>query len=710
MPPRLSLPIGTAGAGQNNGSGGSFDIARFSRWMRLLMVAFYSDEELVVIEQLIRRCAQVRDVVLSQALGFPERQVRSVLQRRLIPDGVVEREIEGEGASTKTFYRISPAAPVLVSSRLQTLEDTLTNKVTSEYECPGCRGTFDSLQAVSIGFRCNGCSRDLIAGENLATLQARLDRFRKQCQELLLLTRELRDVPVPYFPREEKKPTRRQSTVGHGDASPVSAGSASPVGGASPNSPVAAEPAPAAPTDPEPAGGFAWFDAEIVESTVSRQPGRKKSVEEARGVLVQSLEEDRTCALDVKFVGTNATIAKSQQELQGFYGLVTTVDDPPICFNLSFDKSSASVVLRAAHRDAEGFGMILEGLTPYLDSLLRITTVASVIIRAPSSSLAVVKGFDLQACRLLGYGTDEEADEREPGIASWMVTDPGKSKFIGARLPFTGAAAGSRACDSSVGSLAPDRSLELVARLSGRKTREPAGVELRVRSLQSGLREDSPGIIACSASFSEDRMEAVVRETFNDLAGFFDRLHGGSGPPPPGSPPSGLVAVIAEAKQSGFLTSLEFHGPSENVSRVEASLTCVGCVFFELDPGSLTWLVPQPSLLVRRARGAFTRDFAQKRLAERLRHVASEAGLRETSVTAHTSKASPTAASATSTGQRSGGAPSAEDVLVKGQAYSLSIVQGSDKLQDEMGDSEYEEFVRLDRNFRRTSSGIACLT
>ncbi|CAK0851903.1 unnamed protein product, partial [Prorocentrum cordatum] len=87
-----------------------FDRGLFARWLRLLLCSFYGTEERVVADLLRRREALLRDTVIAEVLGLHERQVRQALERRLVPDCLVERRTEGEGQSSKTFYRISPTA------------------------------------------------------------------------------------------------------------------------------------------------------------------------------------------------------------------------------------------------------------------------------------------------------------------------------------------------------------------------------------------------------------------------------------------------------------------------------------------------------------------------------------------------------------------------------------------------------------------------
>mmetsp|Transcript_100492 Transcript_100492/g.304934 ORF Transcript_100492/g.304934 Transcript_100492/m.304934 type:complete len:422 (-) Transcript_100492:175-1440(-) len=237
MPPRRAAPrapvITTLGgaakvpqqvqAQQSGAKVAQFDRGLLGRWLHMLLVAFYSDEEAVVAELLYRRAAMIRDTGIAKSLGLPDRQVRQALERRLVPDSVVERITEGVPPYTQTFYRICPAVIAVAAQRLQALEDTLGRVTEDEYFCPKCRRTYDSLQAMSLtrskeanggggfAFLCEECDEELsMTAETARAQHDRLQRFRVQCRDLLLLTRELKEMPVPQFPREAKEPRSLQ--------------------------------------------------------------------------------------------------------------------------------------------------------------------------------------------------------------------------------------------------------------------------------------------------------------------------------------------------------------------------------------------------------------------------------------------------------------------------------------------------------------------
>jgi len=183
----------------------------------MLLVAFYNDEEAVVADLLYQRAALLKDTQIGKALGLPEKQVRQALERRLVPDNLVERVTQGVDPN---FYRIHPAAVAVAARRFQAVEDKLGRSVEDQYSCPKCHRTYDSLQAVSLtkhpksncdssgafAFMCEECGEELaMASETAKSRHDLLQRFRSQCRDLLLLTREMQNMPIPHFQREEKK-------------------------------------------------------------------------------------------------------------------------------------------------------------------------------------------------------------------------------------------------------------------------------------------------------------------------------------------------------------------------------------------------------------------------------------------------------------------------------------------------------------------------
>mmetsp|Transcript_99418 Transcript_99418/g.196988 ORF Transcript_99418/g.196988 Transcript_99418/m.196988 type:complete len:422 (-) Transcript_99418:175-1440(-) len=197
-----------------------FDRGLLGRWLHMILVAFYNDEEAVVADLLYQRAALLKDTHMGKALGLTEKQVRQALERRLVPDNLVERRTEGNAPSAQTFYRIHPAAVAVAARRFQAVEDKLGRSVEDKYSCPKCRRTYDSLQAVSLtkhpksscdnsgafAFMCEECGEELaMASETAKSRHDLLQRFRSQCRDLLLLTREIQSMPIPHFKREEKK-------------------------------------------------------------------------------------------------------------------------------------------------------------------------------------------------------------------------------------------------------------------------------------------------------------------------------------------------------------------------------------------------------------------------------------------------------------------------------------------------------------------------
>lgn len=185
-----------------------FDHPLFLRWLRLLLVSFYKDEELVIADFLGQHAALVKDTVIAHILGLQERQLRQVVERRLVPDCLVEQKVDG--TTSKTTYRISPMAIVMTGKRLQTMEDGLSAESGEGYSCAKCNSFYTPLQAMalqdrtadsgSLNFVCKACNEELdFISKSSNSKQDALRRFRLQCRDLLLLTRDLQDMPIPEF-------------------------------------------------------------------------------------------------------------------------------------------------------------------------------------------------------------------------------------------------------------------------------------------------------------------------------------------------------------------------------------------------------------------------------------------------------------------------------------------------------------------------------
>lgn len=180
----------------------------------MLLVSFYNDDEIVVANLLYHRAVMLKDTVLAKMLNLPERQVRQILETRLVPDCIVERTLEGTGERMRTFYRISPTAAAVAAKRLQMLEDSLASKTEECYHCLKCKRVYDSLQAISLtgsksgggfSFFCEDCDQELTSGTaDEAVKHERLQRFRLQCKDLLLLTKDVEAMAGPQFVHEAK--------------------------------------------------------------------------------------------------------------------------------------------------------------------------------------------------------------------------------------------------------------------------------------------------------------------------------------------------------------------------------------------------------------------------------------------------------------------------------------------------------------------------
>lgn len=190
------------------GSAQTFDAGRFGRWLRMMLVSFYTDEEAAVADALYRQQAMMKDVSLARALQLPDRQVRQVLERRLVPDCIVDKCSEGTGEKLQAFYRISPVAVAVAAQRFQLLEMSLSAQTQEQYVCKECNRVYDTMQAMSTSFSCE-CGQALAStAEESEARRDRLHRFHVQCKELLKLTQELENLPGPQFghPPKVKKP------------------------------------------------------------------------------------------------------------------------------------------------------------------------------------------------------------------------------------------------------------------------------------------------------------------------------------------------------------------------------------------------------------------------------------------------------------------------------------------------------------------------
>lgn len=231
----------------------------FRHWLRLLLVAFYGAEESVVADYLSHHGGG-RCISLARILGLTQRQVRQALEARLVPDSIVDRvedSVDEKAQQGKTrlgedrcTYCISPVAVAITARRLQTLEDALAAAsdasavlAAERYSCPTCRREYDALQAMSSGrtakrraagsshlsvFTCDQCDVELLpmAAVDARTHMDRLKRFRAQCRDLLRLTRELKDAPVPWR-SIVTRPERQERPASDAVAAPAIAASAS---------------------------------------------------------------------------------------------------------------------------------------------------------------------------------------------------------------------------------------------------------------------------------------------------------------------------------------------------------------------------------------------------------------------------------------------------------------------------------------------------
>lgn len=676
--------------GPADGGAATFDETRFARWMRMFLVAFYSDEEAVVVDQLIRRSAQVRDMVLAQAVGLPMHQVRQALERRLVPDGVLDRETEGV-TTMKTFYRISPHVLMLTSARLQKVEDTLTAKAGDEFSCPACGEDYDSLRAMSRGFKCEKCDDvQLEGGDNLR--QDRLTRFRKQCRDLLILTRELKDMPVPYFGREERardKPAPAAITVG--SKSPDGEGAASTPGGEAPASGGGAPSAPpgvdavAPPAAPQPAApqtlgagalqeasapqDYEWFHKEVLLSVPA--PDRPASMDYRREGA--EAVDDSSCWIQFMFSVQEDRFSQLKSSYPGFYKAVNPKADRPLQYGFSYSEEFSLVCWRQGFKDATGaLGHLrrVEGKLKEVQSLVSISTVEAY---GPEVELSRLKEVLAQyGCRFF---------VAKPGCKLFSVREPASWGFYGA-----------------------DTSCVLFLKF-GALGGDLGAVRDRLKGFDESMKPETEGTLFHGFVVDEASKVVLCCGSYNDAAGVLAHMKNTN---------DNFRALLEVAD----LTSLEVHGPAGELTKLRGTLQPLGCKlkFFASDAGCRTWFAPREVLLVRQAQGILQKDLVQRRLAERLRSVAGEEGLQEglpakvatageiAAVTSLQGRGLPSPAAA---GEQAVADPA---ITVQGVPHPLSRIRGDETLQDKMNDEEYERFVEFDRQVRRRMTGHGFLS
>eukprot|EP00746_Dinoflagellata_sp_MGD_P146382 gnl/MRDRNA2_/MRDRNA2_78870_c0_seq1.p1 gnl/MRDRNA2_/MRDRNA2_78870_c0~~gnl/MRDRNA2_/MRDRNA2_78870_c0_seq1.p1 ORF type:complete len:382 (+),score=74.06 gnl/MRDRNA2_/MRDRNA2_78870_c0_seq1:190-1335(+) len=220
----------------------------FARWLRILLRSFYSDQEAVIVELLLREERALRDSSIAKLVKFPVEEVRKSLEIRLLKDCIVEKQVEMLAKTQRTYYAISPLVVASVEHCILGLEAKLAEDVNERnemYYCPKCRQVMDALAAASninadtfvfecdtcrvelkplLNFTCQRCKKskkdvqlqgslkgicdcggqmDAQDSETFAKTQNdRLHRFRAQCQELIALTKEARFMSVPRFTKE----------------------------------------------------------------------------------------------------------------------------------------------------------------------------------------------------------------------------------------------------------------------------------------------------------------------------------------------------------------------------------------------------------------------------------------------------------------------------------------------------------------------------
>jgi transcription initiation factor IIE alpha subunit len=183
----------------------------FIEIVRVVLCAFYEDQEIIVANYLLESDIAHTDQQISEALALPQRQVRSVLEGRLSRDLITEAEVPNSGAqssgsqiipyagTTSAWYRINPNILSATWYRLTQTERKVLERLksvqeTESYVCIRCGGReFDSLRAVSLFsdtdglFHCDICE-DILQVRQNRQLRERMENlhveFRTQFETI----------------------------------------------------------------------------------------------------------------------------------------------------------------------------------------------------------------------------------------------------------------------------------------------------------------------------------------------------------------------------------------------------------------------------------------------------------------------------------------------------------------------------------------------
>jgi len=693
-----------------------FDSMKFSEWFRTVTVMFYDMEETLIIEELLRREAQVRDKVLAQALGLPLHQVRKKIFQRLIPDGLVDQEVENQGGSitvreAKSFFRLSPASVQLVAKRVQATEDALSSQVVHGFYCPDCKTKFDEMDAFAQNFQCKKCNIELIRGKTMEELQAELNEFRIAVKGLRDLTKAIEDMPIPLFPRELPRKVR-EKLQWEKDVKALKDILEAPiaVGQSSSTSVIAEKRAKKA---------FGWFEEEVMDTDdvdISKwlkppPPPEKDHSMQARPDKSCSLIFHFDCSrtgrknrvhIKIRRILRNIKIFHRSFRVRGHNALshdLSIRDNRFAVYRFVYGEPRLAVkhVARLARlfrkaelgehmKNAEWIGPAKAA--PVLGRLFRrvITNMEQKVI---NRRLEYERAMDTDPKDYpkVGIPIDlKPPPHRIYGPTEWMATESQRSKNYGHLVP--------RFLGDGPPVQHPQRRVELALRL---RNKTEKGLEAALLKLGNILKPKTADHLFLNIALSPDKLRAVVRAGYDDHTGLDTILHQ--------YPAEGcLVKVLQELRINSELDSAEVHCPPPDMHRFKPWLDCVKTAYYGWNRWSFTTMVPTKELIVHRDLLSVEKATKYSMKVHELRDIARSLGL---DVRKHdlgdyidAQWTEPMVMTRKPVG-------SDVPIRVRGEATTLDKVMDNKKMRDRMTNEEYEEFAKRAQDAYRFRVGIA---
>ena len=181
----------------------------FGEFLRTLLVSLYSDMEILVANFLLEHIdrSAFTEAQLAEQLYITSRQVKAVLEGRLIKDCIVEVE-HPAGGQSGAWYRINPNVLIATSWRMAHLEKSLVERLheakqSENFTCSQCGREYDLLRAVSVGgFFCEVCPDVELQPQDNRAIRLKLEaQIKRMHMELASLRDSLRRCERMYVPR-----------------------------------------------------------------------------------------------------------------------------------------------------------------------------------------------------------------------------------------------------------------------------------------------------------------------------------------------------------------------------------------------------------------------------------------------------------------------------------------------------------------------------